>query len=137
MISDNSRVLRALKMNAIFSACCAMIMVIAADWVAVQLGLAGATHVYIVAAVLVLFVVQLTQLVRTRRIQRWEITAIIIADIAWVVASFALVIAYYERLTPAGLLLVDIVAVAVLVFAIQQMRGLREYLAGQRMHGQA
>ena len=54
-----------------------------------------------------------------------EIVAIISGDMAWVVGSVVLVALFYSSLTAAGLLLVDMVAIAILFFAIQQYRGLR------------
>ena len=58
-------------------------------------------------------------------IRTWEIVSIIGGDLGWVLASIILVAIYFERLTPIGLLLVDIVAIAVLAFAILQIRGLK------------
>ena len=43
----------------------------------------------------------------------------------WVGASLVLVVLFYPALTTVGLVLVDLVALAVLFFAIQQIRGLR------------
>lgn len=62
---------------------------------------------------------------RTRDYRRWEISSIIAGDLAWVAASVVLVAMYFDRLTITGLVIVDAVAVAVLAFAVQQIRGLR------------
>lgn len=125
-MTDHSRLLNALKMNAAFSTLSVITLFAAGDWIAAQLGLSGAASIYSVAVVLALFALQLWNIVRTRNIQRWEITAIIVADLGWVVTSAVLVVLYYSSLTAAGLILVDTVAAAVLFFAILQIRGLRQ-----------
>lgn len=52
----NSHVLiRALKLNAIFSGTSALMLLLAGPWVAAQLGLASAAPVYAVAGVLAVF----------------------------------------------------------------------------------
>jgi hypothetical protein len=48
-------------------------------------------------------------------------------DIAWVLASIVLVALYYESITTTGLMLIDVVSIAVLAFAVMQIRGLRAY----------
>ncbi len=127
MNSNNSLLVRALKLNAAFSGISAILLIAAGGWVAVQLGLPSALNVYVVAGFLLLFSLQLWNIVRTRTIRTWEIASIIGGDLAWVIASLVLVALYYRSLTTTGLVLVDIVALAVLIFAIMQIRGLREY----------
>ncbi len=127
MNSNNSLLVRALKLNAAFSGISAILLIAAGGWVAVQLGLPSALNVYVVAGFLLLFSLQLWNIVRTRTIRTWEIASIIVGDLAWVIASLVLVALYYRSLTTTGLVLVDIVALAVLIFAIMQIRGLREY----------
>ena len=117
----------ALRLNALFSATSAVMLVIAGGWIARQLGLASPALVYIVAAGLLLFALQLSLIVRSRRIRNWEIIGIICGDLAWVVASVVMVSLFHESLTTTGLLLVDVVALVVLVFAILQIRGLRYF----------
>jgi hypothetical protein len=119
--------IRALKMNAVFSAVSALCLFAAASWLAAQLGLPDATQVYVVAAFLTVFAIQLAAIVRSRKIRFLEVAGIIGGDLAWVVASIALVGLYYESITTTGLLLIDIVAIAVLIFAVLQIRGLRAY----------
>ncbi len=132
MISDNHLLLRALLLNAGFSAFAALMMFIAGGWLAEQLGLNSAVNVYAVAGFLVLFALQLGNIVRTRKIRTWEIAGIISGDIAWVVASMILVALYYQSITATGLIVIDIVAVAVLGFAVLQVRGLMQF---RRMAG--
>lgn len=127
MISDNHLLLRALMLNAAFSAFSALIMFIAGGWVAEQLGLPSAVQVYAVAGFLALFALQLGNIVRTRNIRIWEIAGIIGGDIAWVIGSVVLVTLYFQSITATGLILIDIAAVAVLTFAILQIRGLKEF----------
>jgi len=112
-------------MNAAFSGFSALMILVAGNWVAAQLGLDSAVPVYVTAVLLLGFALQLWQIVRTRKFQVWEIVAIISGDMAWVIGSVVLVALFYSSLTAAGLLLVDMVAVAILFFAIQQYRGLR------------
>lgn len=124
-MSSNTPLLNALRLNAAFSTLSAIGLFAAADWIAIQLGLPDATPVYSIAVVLALFALQLWNIVRTRSLRRWEITAIIVADLAWVAASIGMVAVYYRSLTVSGMLLVDFVAVAVAIFAVLQIRGLR------------
>jgi hypothetical protein len=114
-------------LNAAFSAFSALIMFIAGGWIAEQLGLPSTVQVYTVAGFLVVFALQLGNIVRTRNIRTWEITGIIGGDIAWVIGSVVLVTLYYQSITATGLILIDIAAVAVLAFAILQIRGLKEF----------
>jgi hypothetical protein len=127
MLSDNNLLLRALTLNAMFSGFSALTMFIAGPWIAEQFGLGSVIPVYVVAAFLAVFAIQLGNIVRTKNIRTWEIKSIISGDIAWVVASVAIIILYYQSFTPTALILLDIVAVAVLFFAIQQIRGLKQY----------
>ena len=124
-MKNDTLLLRALRMNAVFSGVSALLLLIAAPWVAAQLGLKTALPVYVTGGLLALFSLQLANIVRTRKIQRVEIAAIIFGDIAWVVASVVLVALYYSSLTVTGFVLVDLVAIAVLYFAIRQIQGLR------------
>ena len=127
MISDNHPLLRALTLNAMFSGFSALLMFVAGGWLAVQFALPNAIPIYAIGAFLALFALQLANIVRTRNIRTWEITGIISGDIAWVIGSVLLIALYYKTITAAGLMLVDVVAVAVLFFAIQQIRGLMEF----------
>ena len=129
-MSDSHLLLRALRLNALFSGSSALLLLIAGRWIAVQLGLNSATPVYATAGLLAIFALQLWNIVRTGKIRTIEIAAIIVGDIAWVVGSAILVALFYSSLTTTGLVLVDVVAVAVLYFAIQQIRGLRAWRRG-------
>ncbi|RZV38682.1 MAG: hypothetical protein EX272_02155 [Chromatiales bacterium] len=100
-------------------------MTAGATWLAPQLGLSGPLPIYVVAGGLAVFALQLGNIVRTRNYRRWEISSIIAGDLAWVAGSVILVAMYFERLTVTGLFIVDAVALIVLIFAIQQLRGLR------------
>ena len=126
-MSNSPLLLRALRLNALFSGSSAVLMLLAGPWIAVQLGLNSATLVYATAGLLAVFALQLGNIVRTRKIRTIEIAGVILGDIAWVVGSVILVALFYSSLTTTGLLLVDFVAVAVLYLAIQQLRGLRAW----------
>jgi hypothetical protein len=124
-MSDSSSLLSALRSNAVFSGFSALMLVIGAPWIAVQLGLGSTLAVYVTAGVLALFAMQLAHIVQTRQIRTMEIIGIIGSDMAWVVGSGVFVAIFYESITMAGFFLVDVVAAIVLFFAVLQMRGLR------------
>ena len=124
-MTDTHPLLRALRLNAIFSGTSAVFLLVAAPWIAAQLGLPGPLPVYIVGGLLVLFALQLANIVRTGNIRTWEVGGIIAGDLAWVVGTGVLVWMFYSSLTTAGLLMVEFIALAVLTFAILQIRGLR------------
>ena len=132
MNQEKTPLIRALRHNALFSAVSALLLFAAAGWIASQLGLGSTLPVYATAAVLVLFALRLANIVRTGVIRSWEIAGVIGGDVAWVVASVVLVAIFFDSLTTTGLVLVDLVAVAVLVFAIRQYRGLRVFQHGVR-----
>jgi hypothetical protein len=119
--------MRGLKMNAVFSGLSAVAMLLAANWVAEQVGLPGPANVYAVAVFLLFFAAQLGNIVRTQGIRTWEIVAIIIGDLMWVAGSVVLGTLYIQSFSTIGAVLVDVVALAVLIFAVMQMRGLRIY----------
>jgi len=124
-MSDNTLLLRALRLNAIFSASSALLMLLAGPWLATQLGLTSVMPIYWTAALLGLFALQLGNIVRTRKIHNLEVAVIIFADLAWVIGSVVLGALFYSSLTVTGLVLVDVAAIAVLYLAIQQIRGLK------------
>ncbi len=130
MTPDKCPLLQAVRLNALFSGSCALLMFAGAGWIAKQLGLDNTLPVHATAAVLILFALQLANIVRTRIIRPPEIVGIIGADVAWVVGSVVLASVFLDHLTTTGLVLVDVVALVVLLFAIQQYRGLREYQLG-------
>lgn len=127
MVSNNNLLLRALKLNAMFSGFSAICLIVAGNWLAVQLALENAMPIYLVAGCLAMFALLLANIVRTKNIRTWEITGIIIGDIAWVVASVVLVVLFYKSITTTALVLVDLVAIVVLFFAVMQIRGLKQY----------
>lgn len=127
MISENNLLLRALTLNAVFSGVSAILMFIAGGWLAEQFALGNPFAVYVIAGGLTVFALQLANIVRTKNIRTWEITSIIGGDIAWVAMSVVIVVLYHRTITTTALVLLDIAAVAVLIFAILQIWGLRQY----------
>ena len=127
MKTASDLLMRGLKMNAIFSAFSAVAMLLAADWIAEQVGLPGPENVYAVAIFLLFFAAQLGNIVRTQAVRTWEIVAIIIGDLMWVAGSVVLGTLYIQSFSTIGAVLVDVVALAVLIFAVMQIRGLREF----------
>ncbi len=119
--------LQALRLNALFSGTSALLMFAGAGWIAKQLGLGNTLPVYATAPVLLVFALQLGNVVRTATIRPREILGIIAADLAWVIGSVVLAMIFLDRLTTAGVFLVGAVALAVLVFAIRQYQGLRVF----------
>lgn len=119
--------MRGLKMNGIFSALSAIAMLLGANWLAEQVGLPGPANVYAVAIFLLFFAAQLGNIVRTGKIRSWEIIGIIAGDFLWVAGSVVLGALYFRSFSTIGALLVDAAAIAVLLFAIMQIRGLREH----------
>ena len=79
--------MRSLKLNAVFSAVSAVAMLLAAGWVAEQVGLSGPANVYAVAIFLLFFAAQLGNIVRTGKVRTWEIIVIITGDLLWVAAE--------------------------------------------------
>jgi len=134
VISANNLLIRALTMNAIFSGFSALFMFVSGTWLAQQFALGSAIPVYTIAGFLVAFAFNLANIVRTRNIRSWEIKSIISGDLAWVVATVAIIILYYHTITPTALILLDVVALAVLFFAIQQIRGLKQIRQLQGQH---
>ena len=127
MKGSNALLLRGLKFNAIFSGTSAVAMLLAANWLAEQVGLPGTGDVYAVAIFLLFFAAQLANIVRTGKVRTWEIVAIIAGDLLWVAGSVVLGALYFQTFSMIGAVLVDVVAIAVLIFALMQIRGLREF----------
>lgn len=127
MIATDTLLWRALVLNATFSTLCAFIMLATSEWIAQQLNLAETFWVILTAGFLFLFALQLWNIVRNRIIRSWEIISIISGDIAWVVVSLVLIAIYHDSMSGVGLVLVDLVALAVLFFAILQIRGLSTF----------
>lgn len=124
-MSENTSLLSALRLNAFFSGTSALMLLIAGHWVAPQLGLDSAIPVYVTAVLLGLFGLQLWNIVRTKKINPPEIIGIIVGDIAWVIGSVVFVAIFYQSMTSIGVMLVDVIAIVVLIFAILQIRGLK------------
>ena len=130
MKPSNALLMKGLKFNAIFSATSAVAMLLTANWVAEQVGLPGTGEVYAVSIFLLFFAAQLGNIVRTGKVRTWEIVAIIVGDLLWVAGSVVLGALYFRSFSTIGAVLVDVVAIAVLIFAVMQIRGLREYRDG-------
>ena len=127
MLSANHLLLRALTLNAVFSGFSALLMFISGGWLAAQFALNSAIPIYAIAGFLTVFAIQLASIVRTRNVRTWEIKSIIAGDIAWVVASIFVIVLFYRSFTPAALVLLNVIAVAVLFFAVMQICGLNQY----------
>lgn len=134
MTSDNNLLLRALKLNAMFSGFSALYMFIAGSWLASQFALESANTIYVIGGLLAVFALQLANIVRTKNIRIWEVTGIIIGDIAWVVASAALIVFFYGTFTLTAVILIDFAAIAVLFLAVMQIRGLKQYRKLEAQH---
>lgn len=125
MADRNRLLINALTANALFSGTAAAALLLAPGWFAAQLGLESSREPFLTGLLLALFAGQLAWIVIGGRIRRWEIRAIIGADLVWVAGSLVLGLLYYDQFTGMGVLLVSGAAVAVLGFAELQGLGLR------------
>ncbi|MCV0425943.1 MAG: SRPBCC family protein [Roseibium sp.] len=74
---------------------------------------------------LVIFALDLLLMTLNSFVTRLEVMLIVAADVAWIVASIAFALLAMNHLTETGILLIDIVALCVAVFAIGQFLGAR------------
>jgi hypothetical protein len=129
MKSDHSRLLRlALGGNAIFSGLSGLLLVAVPRRVADWLGIEALGLLLAIGIGLLLFALFLIFLVRARPLDAQAATSVIFGDLAWVLASGALLVFWPGLLSDTGWWVVLAVAVAVLVFADLQWLGLRRLL---------
>lgn len=133
MHQSNDRPLRiALFANAAFSTLCACALVFATDGVVTTLfaadtvgfGIDARELAPVLGVALFVFAGLVAWTASTRLISRASVKAIIGADIVWVVSTIALLPLSGSVLTDAGFWLVSILALIVLLFAIEQTIGL-------------
>lgn len=122
-----SRPLRAaLLANAIFSASCALVMLLAPTWVGNLLGLQLSLALQLVGLGLVIFAVDLVHQAMRPRIATWRALYASLADGLWVVGTVVGVAFFAASLSELGLLTVSTVATIVLTFGVWQLWGLNQ-----------
>ena len=115
---------RTLLVNGIATAGTGLLALIGSPWLADVIGLSSPALLAIVGAGLVVFAAVPLALGRRTHIDRSAAWAIAVADVAWVVGSVAVVEA--GVLTAIGNVLVAAVAGVVLIFAVLEIRGIRQ-----------
>ena len=122
---DSARGLRsALRANAVFSAISGLLIVFAHDQVLAWLGING-LNISAIGGGLILFSAYLFWMSSRTSLLRVLVSGVIAGDWAWVAGSAALVIFKAASFSTMGLFLIVDVALAVMVFAIWQQRGLK------------
>ncbi|SLN13672.1 hypothetical protein [Oceanibacterium hippocampi] len=129
-----------LAVNALSSALCGLALVTFAGTLAslffaapfTLLGLDAAGWLRIVGVGLLLFAADVLYVARRKLHWRAAIKAIIAADFGWVAGSVLLLVLAGEQFTGLGAIAVVAVALAVLVYAVLQTRGLGQLPASGR-----
>ena len=116
---------QALMGNAVFSTFCGASILLADPLIAAFLGTPDVSLVPLGVALLI-FAAYLLLLSRSNRLPKAVIGGVIGGDWAWVAASVALVVIKSEWFAPLGMGLILAVAIAVMMFALWQGRGLKE-----------
>ncbi|MCK5324764.1 MAG: hypothetical protein KAJ57_02100 [Woeseiaceae bacterium] len=115
---------RALLVNATFSGICGL-LVIVFDARIVALITDVEHHLWPLGAMLVAFSASLLWFATRRTISSTWVTSVIIADLAWVVGTIALLVGWRDMMSVAGVWILAIIGVLVLLFAELQWFGLR------------
>lgn len=115
----------ALRANAAFSGVSGLALLFAAPALAAILGPVGPLTLRGIGIGLLLFSVSLVRLAGREPVPAREVRGVVVADVAWVVGSAALIATPWLR--PAGDLLVGAVGLVVAAFAALQWTGLRRY----------
>ncbi|CAN5826735.1 hypothetical protein BH23CHL2_BH23CHL2_09030 [soil metagenome] len=116
---------RALVGNALFSAVAGTVMILGTSRIS---DFTGLTPGWVPAAIgvgVLIWAVAVGWIARREEIQPWKAWLVIGGDLAWVVASYAVIVAGKPELTTAGVWTVGILAEVVALFAIVQYLGLR------------
>lgn len=111
--------------NAIFSGASGLVLIVAANPVSRFLGLESGWIPAIIGVGLLGWVYQLVQTVRQEPVEPKQVWTVIAGDIAWVVGSWAILLAGWPDLTTDGKWTAAIVAEIVALFAVLQYVGLR------------
>jgi len=124
-LPHDSLLRRALLGNTLFSGLSGLIAVIAAGPLAAYIGLPSPIILIVLGIGLMGYAVGLYRMATRQSLSRADALFAVVADIAWVIASFILLLIGWPPFTTAGKWLVVIIADIVAVFAILQFIGLR------------
>ena len=112
----------ALRINAGFSVSCALLILVFMDQLNLEIHL-GTFYLYALSVVLILFSATLIAISLS---PDWSIKAgltIAIADLLWVIATFAFALVFSSGFSSTGWLLIALVNGFVLTFALVQFKG--------------
>lgn len=116
---------RALVGNVLFSSVAGTVMILGSGRIS---DFTGLTPEWVPAAIgvgVLLWAVDVGWIARREEIQPWKARLVIGGDLAWVVASYAVIFAGKPELTTGGAWTVGVLAEIVAIFAIVQYLGLR------------
>ena len=116
---------RALVGNVIFSAVSGTLMIAASSWISDFTGLTPGWVPALIGAGVLLWAADVAWIARKEELAAAQAKLVIAGDIAWVVASFAILVAGVLDLTTAGAWTVGVLAEIVGLFAVVQYLGLR------------
>jgi hypothetical protein len=115
---------RAMRADGIFSTAGGVACVVAAGWLAAQLGVTSLA-IYALGAALLGYAAFLFAATAREPINRRAAIAAIVLNVDWVIASAVILAAGWLPLTTAGFWIAAVVALAVADFAVVQYVGLR------------
>lgn len=119
-----------LGLNTCFSILCSIVLLLFPDYFSKLMFQDPASWVplamRVLAAGLLLFAVYLVLLVANQYVTKAEVMTIVVMDIGWIAASAAFVVFGQELLTFNGILVIDVVALFVGIFATGQFLGARK-----------
>lgn len=118
--------------NAVFSTTCGLVMLIAPAWLGHLLGLDAPLVYQLLGVGLVVFALDLLHQASRARMATWRALYASVADFLWVLGTLVGVLLFPGALSGGGLLTVWLVAAAVLLFGVLQLRGILKVHAGSR-----
>ena len=130
--ADAATLRRVLLTNAGLSGAAGLALVFGAKPLAALLGGLPPVALMAVGVGLVLFAAGVFGAARRAGLREAEVRAVVAADVAWVVASAALLVLWPDLLSTAGRWIVGLCAVGVADFAVLQYLGLRGLTASRR-----
>ncbi len=121
-MSVNPKLKLAFRFNALFSASCATVLLLTANWWANQFGLDEVIWIYLAALGLLLFASYLVWLSTTQRQPKEAVVSIIISDWAYVFAALLGVVIGWTVISAMGVGFLVITSVVVAIAAEWQRR---------------
>ncbi|WP_169544736.1 hypothetical protein [Sneathiella aquimaris] len=122
-----------LLLNAAFSLVSALICLIFNDFFTDLLGLNKGLYLYILGAGLIVFAIDVAYTATRDAMNLFFVKIIIGADFLWVAASFGLTLLAPHWFSVIGVLLIELIALSVLIFAILQIIGLMQTLKADQV----